>query len=51
LLALPTLMLLPSNEVTAQEKEQRKTKKVGAMTEKVAKKLSVAQELIEEEKN
>ena len=50
LLALPTLMLLPSNEVTAQEKEQRKTKKVGAMTEKVAKKLSVAQELIEEEK-
>ena len=38
------------SDVTAQEGEQRKTKKVGAMTEKVAKKLSAAQELIEAEK-
>ena len=47
---LPSISFIPMTEVLAQEGEQRKTKKVGAMTEKVAKKLSAAQELIEEEK-
>ena len=47
---LPTFLAVPSGEAMAQEEEQRKTKKVGAMTEKVAKKLSAAQELIEQEK-
>ncbi|MBI32811.1 MAG: hypothetical protein CMD98_02945 [Gammaproteobacteria bacterium] len=47
---LPTFLSIPSGELVAQEEEKRKTKKVGAMTEKVAKKLSAAQELIEDEK-
>ena len=47
---LPAFLAIPSGEAVAQEEEQRKTKKVGAMTEKVAKKLSAAQELIEQEK-
>ena len=47
---LPNFSTIPVSEVAAQEGEQRKTKKVGAMTEKVAKKLSAAQELIEDEK-
>ena len=50
LILLPTFSTTPMIEVAAQEGEQRKTKKVGAMTEKVAKKLSAAQELIEDEK-
>lgn len=50
LVLLPTFLSVPMSDVTAQEGEQRKTKKVGAMTEKVAKKLSAAQELIEAEK-
>ena len=49
LVLLPTFSTFPMIEVAAQEGEQRKTKKVGAMTEKVAKKLSAAQELIEDE--
>ena len=47
---LPTFLSIPSGELVAQEEDKRKTKKVGAMTEKVAKKLSAAQELIEDEK-
>ena len=41
--------IISMTQAVAQEGEQRKTKKVGAMTEKVAKKLSAAQELIEDE--
>ena len=33
---LPAFLAIPSGEAVAQEEEQRKTKKVGAMTEKVA---------------
>ena len=47
---LPAFLAIPSGKAIAQEEQQRKTKKVGAMTEKVAKKLSAAQELIEQEK-
>ena len=50
LVLLPTFSHMPLSEAIAQEGQERKTKKVGAMTEKVAKKLSSAQELIEEEK-
>ena len=50
LVLLPTFSYMPLSEAIAQEGQERKTKKVGAMTEKVAKKLSAAQELIEEEK-
>ena len=48
-LLLPTFSYMPLSEAIAQ-KARKKNKKVGAMTEKVAKKLSAAQELIEEEK-
>ena len=50
LVLLPTFSYMPLSKAVAQEGQERKTKKVGAMTEKVAKKLSAAQELIEEEK-
>ena len=35
---LPAFLAIPSGEAVAQEEDQRKTKKVGAMTEKVEKK-------------